>query len=229
MRHISLPAAARDSAQYHQAIQALDSIVLATLPAKVAVIEDMRFEFDFLSTILLVWKTETSRQADEARRLEEERRTEERRKVEVARRLEEARRLEREAVVEILEEDEDDPPPLLALPAPGQQIRPPPVRLPSALPRRAPTAPQARRGAPPAQLALPAPPRVASAADPMPVDPAAASELPIRCRSTMVRLLGSNPPSKLFSEPFSKPFSMNAQRNTIGKKRFSPCRLKERL
>ena len=178
VRHISLPPAARDSAQYHAAIRALDSIVLATLPAKVAVIEDMRFEFDFLSTILLVWKTETSRQAEEAKRLEEERRAEDRRKVE------EARRMERDAVVEILEEDEDDPPPLLALPAPGQQIRPSPVRPPSAPPRRTPTAPQARRGAPPTQLALPAPPRVASAADPMPVDPAAASELPIRWGST---------------------------------------------
>ena len=67
VRHISLSSNAR-TPEYQVAIKALDSIVYADLTQKIQLIEEMKFEFDFLSTILMVWKTETSRQAEEAKK-----------------------------------------------------------------------------------------------------------------------------------------------------------------
>ena len=118
VRHISLSSNAR-TPEYQVAIKALDSIVYADLPQKIRLIEEMKFEFDFLSTILMVWKTETSRQAEETKKLEEKRRAEQERERQDARR----RELE-EMPVEILEERVDDPAPFnqLALPSPNMVV-----------------------------------------------------------------------------------------------------------
>ena len=86
--------------EYQVAIKTLDSIVYAELPQKIKLIEEMNFEFDFLSTILMVWKTETSRQAEETRREEERRREEEDRARAMAREAARRRELE-EMPVEI--------------------------------------------------------------------------------------------------------------------------------
>ena len=94
--------------------------MLAEFPNKIRLIEDMNFEFDFLSTILLVWRTETGRQADEARWAEEARRAD-------VRMVEEATVEMADQSIEIIEDDPDDPPPapMLALPAPrvGGRLR----------------------------------------------------------------------------------------------------------
>ena len=119
VRHISLSSNAR-TPEYQVAIKALDSIVYADLSQKIRLIEEMKFEFDFLSTILMVWKTETSRQAEETKKLEERRRAEQERARLTAR--QDARRREMEEMpVEILEESVDDPSPFnqLALPSPN--------------------------------------------------------------------------------------------------------------
>ena len=227
VKNISVPPSARASSDYHVAIRSLDSIVTAQFPHKIRIIEGMKFEFDFLSTILLVWKTETSRQAEEAakkaeevkrmkeenkmeemkrmeelkrmeeaRRMMEKRRAEENRRVEEIRRSEEAARVSntrarriRETPVAYLDEDVDDPvaPKLLALPAPAAPNRPtfpPPSRyITSSRPPNYTTPPsKPNPPTPPPQLALPAPPRIATPQDPMPVDPSAASEGPIRTK-----------------------------------------------
>ena len=181
-----MPPQARSSADYHQAIRCLDSIVKSPIPQKIRIIEEIKFEFDFLSTILLVWKTEISRQKEEeARKKEEE---------EVRRKEAEVRRKEASAIleapIEIMEDDPDDPPPpRLALPAPAAPpSRPPAPQRALALvrgpvPARAPTIHAPSQPAlPRPQLALPPPPRIASPMDPMPVDPAAASEQTVRTK-----------------------------------------------
>lgn len=116
VRHISLSSNAR-TPEYQVAIKALDSIVYADLTQKIQLIEEMKFEFDFLSTILMVWKTETSRQAEEAKKMEERRRAEQER----------ARREMEEMPVEILEERVDDPVSFkqLALPVPDIVVQQP--------------------------------------------------------------------------------------------------------
>jgi len=187
VRNISLSSNAR-TPEYQVAIKALDSIVYADLPQKIRLIEEMKFEFDFLSTILMVWKTETSRQAEETKKLEERRRAEQERARLTAR--QDARRREMEEMpVEILEERVDDPAPFsqLALPSPNMvvmqqaaQRSPFNNRRPFLSPRSSAFSSTTR---PP--LALPPPPRIATAADPMPVDPKAASELPIRTKCNL--------------------------------------------
>ena len=119
VRHISLSSNAR-TPEYQVAIKALDSIVYADLPQKIRLIEEMKFEFDFLSTILMVWKTETSRQAEETKKVDERRRAEQEMGRLTAR--QDARRREMEEMpVEIFEERVDDPAHFnqLALPAPN--------------------------------------------------------------------------------------------------------------
>jgi len=64
VKNIDLPEAAKTSPQYHIAIKRLDKIVDADFNNKILIIEDLEFEFDFLSTILLVWRTETSKQVE---------------------------------------------------------------------------------------------------------------------------------------------------------------------
>ena len=125
VRHISLSSNAR-TPEYQVAIKALDSIVYADLTQKIQLIEEMKFEFDFLSTILMVWKTETSRQAEEAKKMEERRRAEQERARTMAH--QNARRREMEEMpVEILEERVDDPVSFkqLALPVPDIVVQQP--------------------------------------------------------------------------------------------------------
>jgi len=64
VNNIEIPEAATNSEQYHDAIKRLDEIVSSNHTKKMQLIEDIKFDFEFLSTILLVWRTETSKQAD---------------------------------------------------------------------------------------------------------------------------------------------------------------------
>ena len=125
VRHISLSSNAR-TPEYQVAIKALDSIVYADLTQKIQLIEEMKFEFDFLSTILMVWKTETSRQAEEAKKMEERRRAEQERARTMAHQNVRRREME-EMPVEILEERVDDPVSFkqLALPVPDIVVQQP--------------------------------------------------------------------------------------------------------
>merc|ERR1719508_560396 len=77
VKNIDLPQTAKNSAQYHIAIKRLDSIVYSDFTRKILLIEDIKFEFDFLSTILLVWRTETTKQAEAALKIEEAKRVSE--------------------------------------------------------------------------------------------------------------------------------------------------------
>ena len=61
-----VPEAAKNSSQYHAAIKRLEDIVTADTVTKMIIIEEQKFDFDFLSTILLVWKTENARLAEAA-------------------------------------------------------------------------------------------------------------------------------------------------------------------
>ena len=216
VRHISLSSSAM-TPEYQVAIKTLDSIVYAELPQKIKLIEEMNFEFDFLSTILMVWKTETSRQAEETRREEERRRAEEERARVVAREAARRRELEEMPVESFFF---SHPFYFYTCPGgnPGGERRRPRAFQPagSSSPEYAgalPVSPSAivqqqviqldwifssrhsvndifRRQFTPTRsqvfqqqrppLPLPPPPKIASAADPMPVDPKAASELPIR-------------------------------------------------
>ena len=59
-----VPESAKNSNQYHAAIKRLEAIVTADTVTRMIIIEEQKFDFDFLSTILLVWKTENARQAE---------------------------------------------------------------------------------------------------------------------------------------------------------------------
>ena len=61
VKNIEVPETAKNSVQYHEAIRRLDDIVSADQVTKMALIEEQKFDFDFLSTILLVWRTVTSK------------------------------------------------------------------------------------------------------------------------------------------------------------------------
>ena len=90
VKNIDIPESAKNSTQYHHAIQRLEDIVTAESVSKMLIIEEQKFDFDFLSTILLVWKSETAKQAEE-KRLEEEKRQEEIQKQEEKKKAEEKR------------------------------------------------------------------------------------------------------------------------------------------
>ncbi len=61
-----VPESAKNSSQYHAAIKRLEDIVTADTVTRMIIIEEQKFDFDFLSTILLVWKTENARLAEAA-------------------------------------------------------------------------------------------------------------------------------------------------------------------
>ena len=64
VKNIDVPGTAKNSVQYNQAIKRLDDIVSADQVTKMVLIEEQKFDFEFLSTILLVWRTVTSKPAE---------------------------------------------------------------------------------------------------------------------------------------------------------------------
>ena len=67
VKNIEIPQSAKNSAEYHAAIKRLEDIVTADIVTRMLIIEEQKFDFDFLSTILLVWRTETARQEEAAK------------------------------------------------------------------------------------------------------------------------------------------------------------------
>ena len=51
-----VPESAKNSSQYHAAMKRLEDIVTADTVTRMIIIEEQKFDFDFLSTILIVWK-----------------------------------------------------------------------------------------------------------------------------------------------------------------------------
>ena len=67
LSRVDIPESVKKSSHYDAAIKRLEDIVTAETVSRMLLIEEQKFDFDFLSTILLVWRTETARQAEAAK------------------------------------------------------------------------------------------------------------------------------------------------------------------